>query len=140
MCLGIVHGTCRRVCVPPVLEKLVAGLDGETADLCVLFSWMHHADELGRISAALLEQGQAQPRHGLHRGISGRRGSRAGRLTRSGPLGLMRPGISLMPLRLDQADDARLNAIEGLKASEKSALLLLGDPFSFRVEDMLTAV
>ena len=43
--------------VPPGPGEAGRGAGRETADLSVLFSSMHHADELGRIAAALLEQG-----------------------------------------------------------------------------------
>ncbi|MGZ3392137.1 MAG: FIST N-terminal domain-containing protein, partial [Isosphaeraceae bacterium] len=44
-----------------VLEQLDEGLAGDTADLTLVFSSMHHADELGRIASAFLEQ--ARTRH-----------------------------------------------------------------------------
>ena len=43
-----------------VLEQLDEGMAEEKADLTVLFSSMHHADELGRISAAFLQQGRTR--------------------------------------------------------------------------------
>ena len=43
-----------------VLEKLDAGLGGETADLCLVFSSMHHADELARLAASLRSTGKAR--------------------------------------------------------------------------------
>lgn len=120
-----------------VLEKLDRGLGGESVDLCVLFSTMHHGDELGRISAALREQSKvrhvmgctAEALVGEDREVEGSPGLALWALSA--------PDLSLQSLRLDELSGATLDEIESLQDPEKAALLLLGDPFSFRIEDLL---
>ncbi|MGC8639660.1 MAG: FIST signal transduction protein [Isosphaeraceae bacterium] len=120
-----------------VLEKLEKGLGGDTADLCVLFSSMHHADELGRISLELNERGRtrhvlgctAESLVGEDREVEGSPGLALWAISL--------PGVSLRPVRLDEPAGATLQNFESLPEPEKAALLLLADPFSFRTEDLL---
>jgi small ligand-binding sensory domain FIST len=121
-----------------ILGKLEQGLGGERADLCVLISSMHHADELGRISAELMERSQvrhvlgctAESLVGEDREVEGAPGLALWAISV--------PGASLQPVRLDEPGGATLEAVESLQSPEKAALLLLGDPFSFRAEDLLS--
>ena len=112
-----------------VLEKLDDGLAGEKADLCVVFSSMHHADELGRIAADLMERGQA--RHVL--GCTGESLVAEDHEVEGSPalavwaIGL--PGVSIRSLRLDEPGGASLDWAHGLQTPEQAVLLLSGRPF-----------
>src|SRR4051794_28493863 len=90
-----------------VLEKLDEGLGETKADLTLLFSSMHHADELGRISAALLEQGRT--RHVL--GCTGESIIGEDREVEGSPAlaawSIAMPGVSLAPLRLGEPGEGR---------------------------------
>ena len=80
-----------------VLEQLDEGLAGDTADLTLIFSSMHHADELGRIAAAFLEQ--ARTRHIL--GCTGESIVGDGREVEGSPAlsvwSISLPGVSIQP-------------------------------------------
>jgi small ligand-binding sensory domain FIST len=123
-----------------VLERLDESPAGENADLLVIFSSMHHADDLGQMSAAFLEQGRA--RHVL--GCTGE--SIVGEdkeVERSPALAVWSitlPGVSVEPLRLDEPAETPLGWAKGLQNPEHAVLLLLGDPFSFQAEDFLKQV
>ena len=123
--------------VREVLEKLDDGLAGLKADLCMLFASMHHADLLGRISAGLMEQGRA--RHVL--GCTAESVVAEDREVEGSPAlavwAISLPGVSLQSLRLDEPGGAAADWTLGLPNPEAAVLLLLGDPFSFRVEDLL---
>ncbi len=117
-----------------VSEKLDEGLAGETADLCMIFSSMHHADELARLAATLREQGKT--RHVL--GCTGESMVGEDREVERSPAlavwSITLPGATLRPLRLDEPGVSELDWANNLEQPEKAALLLLGDPFSFRVD------
>lgn len=120
-----------------VLEKLETGLEGEKADFCVLFASMHHADELGRFAAELMERGRvrhvmgctAESLAGEDREVEGVAGLALWAISL--------PGLEVEPLRLDEPAGPALDRIEELQKPEEAVLLLLGDPFSFRTEDLL---
>ncbi len=123
-----------------VLEKLDAGLAGEPADLCLVFSSMHHADELARLAASLREQGKA--RHVL--GCTGESMVGEDREVEGSPAlavwSITLPGVAIRPLRLDETEVSALDWAKDLDQPEEAVLLLLGDPFSFRVDDLLKRI
>jgi small ligand-binding sensory domain FIST len=120
-----------------VTEKLEAGMAGERADLAVIFSSMDHADELGRVAAALLEQGLA--RHIL--GCTGESVLAEEREVEGSPAlavwSITLPGVSIQPLRLDETGGPPFDWAGGLKKPDQALVILLGDPFSFRVDQFL---
>jgi len=123
-----------------ILEQLDEGLAGDTADLTMVFSSMHHADELGRIAAAFMEQ--TQTRHIL--GCTGESIVGGAREVEGSPAlsvwSISLPGVSIQPLRLGEPGESGIGWAAEIENPEKSALLLLGDPFSFRTDDFLQRV
>ncbi len=123
-----------------VLEQLDEGLAGDTADLTLVFSSMHHADELGRIASAFLEQ--ARTRHIL--GCTGESIVGDAREVEGSPAlsvwSISLPGVSIRPLRLGEPGESGITWAEGIEDPERSVVLLLGDPFSFRTDDFLRQV
>jgi len=123
-----------------VLEKLDAGLAGETADLCMIFSSMHHADELARLAASLRENGKT--RHVL--GCTGESMVGEDREVEGSPAlaawSITLPGATIRPLRLDEPGVSELDWANDLDQPEKAVLLLLGDPFSCRVDLLLKRI
>jgi small ligand-binding sensory domain FIST len=121
-------------------EKLEDGLGGETADLALIFASMHHADELGRIAAGLLEEGRA--RHVL--GCTGESIVGEDREVEGAPaLSIWAgnlPGSSIQPLRLSEPDGQGLEALESIETPDQAAILLLGDPFSFQADEFLKQI
>jgi small ligand-binding sensory domain FIST len=120
-----------------VLERLDEGMAEEKADLTVIFSSMHHADELGRIGAAFLEQGRT--RHVL--GCTGETIIAEDREVEGSPAlaawSITLPGVSIEPLRLGEPGETPRPWAGSLDDPERAVLLLLGDPFSFRADDLL---
>jgi small ligand-binding sensory domain FIST len=123
-----------------VLEQLDEKLAGDTADLTLIFASMHHADELGRISAAFLEQ--TRTRHIL--GCTGESiVGDAREVEGSSALSVWSislPGVSILPLRLGEPGESGIPWSADIENPDRSALLLLGDPFSFRTDDFLRQV
>ena len=109
----------------------------EKADLTVLFSSMHHADELGRISAAFLEQGRT--RHVL--GCTGETIIGEDREVEGSPAlavwSITLPGVTIEPVRLGEPGESPTAWAEDLDDPAKAVMLLLGDPFSFQTDDFL---
>jgi small ligand-binding sensory domain FIST len=101
---------------------------------------MHHADELDRIAAAFLEQGQT--RHVL--GCTGESIVGEDREVEGSPAlsvwSITLPGVSIQPLRLGEPGESGIAWAEGLENPEQCAVLLLGDPFSFQVDDFLRRI
>ncbi len=123
-----------------VLEQLDERSAGDTADLSLIFSSMHHADELGRIASAFLEQGRT--RHIL--GCTGESIVGDAREVEGSPAlsvwSISLPGVSIQPLRLGKPGESGIAWAEAIEDRERSAVLLLGDPFSFRTDDFLRQV
>ncbi|QEH37656.1 FIST N domain protein [Aquisphaera giovannonii] len=124
-----------------ILEKLEGDRGDGPADLCVIFSSMHHADEVGRMAALLIEQGRA-----LHvLGCTAESVAGESREVEGAPalavLALDAPGISIEPIRLDGPDPSP-TSFASLVGDDPSgrALILLADPFSFRTDEFLRAV
>ncbi len=123
-----------------ILQQLDQGLAGDSADLTLIFSSMHHADELGRIASAFLEQ--ARTHHVL--GCTGESIVGDLREVEGSPAlsvwSINMPGVSIRPLRLGEPGDFDMIPAEGIENPERSVVLLLGDPFSFRTDDFLRQV
>jgi small ligand-binding sensory domain FIST len=123
-----------------ILEKLDEGMGEEKADLTLLFSSMHHADELGRISAALMEQGRT--RHII--GCTGETIIGEDREVEGAPAlaawSIAMPGVTLAPIRLGEPGEGHGMEVEHLDDPSDVVMLLLGDPFSFRTDDFLGMV
>jgi small ligand-binding sensory domain FIST len=123
-----------------ILERLDEGLAGEQADLTLLFSSMHHADELGRISAALLEQGRT--RHVL--GCTGETVIGEDREVEGSPAlsawSIALPGVAMAEIRLGEGEEAPGSLPTSVGDASDCVMLLLGDPFSFRADDFLKMI
>ena len=123
-----------------ILQQLDQGLAGDSADLTLIFSSMHHADELGRIASAFLAQ--ARSHHVL--GCTGESIVGDLREVEGSPAlsvwSIKMPGVSIRPLRLREPGDFDMIPAEGVENPERSVVLLLGDPFSFRTDDFLRQV
>ena len=85
-----------------ILEKLDAGLAGETADLCLVFSSMHHADELAVWPRASGSTGKAAMSWVAPGNRSWVKIAKS-RARRPWPSGRSRsPASTIRPLRLDE--------------------------------------
>lgn len=120
-----------------VLERLEEGMGEEPAGLTVLFSSMHHADELGRISALLLEQGRT--RHVL--GCTGETIIGEDREVEGSPAlaawSIALPDVEVRSLRLGDPGEAGGLPAEVADDPSGAVMLLLGDPFSFQPDEFL---
>jgi small ligand-binding sensory domain FIST len=123
-----------------ILQQLDQGLAGDSADLTLIFSSMHHADELGRIASAFLEQ--ARTKHVI--GCTGESIVGGFREVEGSPAlsvwSINMAGVTIKPLRLGEPGDFENIPAEGIENPERSVVLLLGDPFSFRTDDYLRQV
>jgi small ligand-binding sensory domain FIST len=123
-----------------ILERLDESPAGENADLTLVFSSMHHADDLGRIAAAFLEQGRT--RHVL--GCSGEAIVGEDKEVEGSPAlavwSITLPGVSIQPLRLGEPDENPPGWARDLEAPERAVMLLLGDPFSFPADEFLKRI
>jgi small ligand-binding sensory domain FIST len=123
-----------------VMEKLEKGMAGREADLAVIFASMHHADDFVRVAASLLEEGLG--RHVL--GCTGESLVAEDREVEGSPAlaawCITLPGVSIHPLRLDEPGEPPFDWAQDLKDPDRALLLLLGDPFSFRVDRFLAWV
>ena len=120
-----------------VQEKLGAVLEGDCADLTVMFCSPHHGDDLGRMAATLLEQGKT--RHVLGctgESIVGEDREVEGAAALSA-WAIELPGVTLEPIRLGEPGESAFSWAEGLEDPTRCALLLLADPFSFRTDEFL---
>jgi small ligand-binding sensory domain FIST len=124
-----------------ILERLDAAPDAAEgappADLTVIFSSRHHAPVLGKLSQAFLEAGRT--RHVL--GCTGE--SIVGddqEIERTPALAvwsLHHPGIEIQPVRFDPGGGSLRQALAALEKPAESTLILLADPFTFAVHDLL---
>jgi small ligand-binding sensory domain FIST len=120
-----------------VVDRVAAGLNGEPADLAMIFASMHHADSLGLIAEEVR-------RRGLGRHVLGCTGESIigedQEVEGSSALSLWSirlPGIGLQPIRLSFEG----GAISGwTNATPGASVLLLGDPFSFPPDPFLNRI
>ena len=126
--------------VQQVLKKLKQGLAGETADLTVVFSSMHHADELGQVATTVRQQGRS--RHVL--GCTAEWLVGEDREIEGDPAlvawSIALPGVSIQPLRLGDPGEPGLEWAKGIVDRSQAAVLILGDPFSFQADDFLKSI
>jgi small ligand-binding sensory domain FIST len=123
-----------------VVEKLSAGPTGEPADLCLVFSSMHHADELARLAKNLREIGKV--RNVL--GCTGESIIGEDREVEDSPAlavwAIRLPDVTIRAMRLDEPEALSLNWAQDVGNLEEAVLILLGDPFSFRADDFLKRI
>jgi small ligand-binding sensory domain FIST len=123
-----------------ILERLADGLAGEQADLTLLFSSMHHADELGRIAATLMEEGRtrhvlgctAETVIGEDREVEGSPALSAWSITL--------PGVAIAEIRLGDEEGGEGSLPTAMADPSGCVMLLLADPFSFRADDFLKMI
>lgn len=120
-----------------VIEKLEEALAGERADTTLLFSSIHHADDLRSISGRLLDAGLT--RHVL--GCTGESIVGEDREIEGAPAlaawSISLPGVGIEPIRLEGNGQATVDRIEPDEDRRGGLLLLLADPFSFQVDEFL---
>jgi small ligand-binding sensory domain FIST len=119
-----------------VVERAAGLMEGESADLALVFASPHHAAALGKIAGAI------RARH-LGRHVLGCTGesivAETQEIEGSPAIGLWAarlPNVDLTPLRITFKD----GEFSGLAAPEGSSLLLLGDPFTFPPDQFLQRV
>jgi small ligand-binding sensory domain FIST len=120
-----------------ILERLEADPDGTPADLTVIFSSRHHASVLGKLSEAFLEQGRT--RHVLGctgEGVAGDDQEVEGKPALA-VWSLTSPGVEIQPVRFDPGGGSLRQSLDSLEKPSESTLILLADPFSFGVNDLL---
>ncbi|AMV36930.1 FIST N-terminal domain-containing protein [Planctomyces sp. SH-PL62] len=120
-----------------ILERLEDAPDGSPADLTVIFSSRHHASVLGKLSQAFLEQGRT--RHVL--GCTGEGVVGDDLEVENKPAlavwSLTSPGVEIQPVRFDPGGGSLRQSLDSLEKPSESTLILLADPFSFGVNDLL---
>ncbi len=124
-----------------VVERAVRGLNGEPADLAVIFASMHHADALGKIADTMRA-------HGLGRHVLGCTGESivgenqeiegGAALTL---LSLQLPGVTLEPRRLTFDPAEGFSGWPSARPGPaRPSVLLLADPFTFPTDLFLKTV
>ena len=122
-----------------ILERLDAEPDAEAspADLTVIFSSRHHAGVLAKLSQAFLEQGRT--RHVL--GCTGEAIVGDAQEIENKPAlavwTLRHPDIEVQPIRFDPGGGSLRQSLASLEKPGESTLILLADPFSFGINDLL---
>jgi small ligand-binding sensory domain FIST len=120
-----------------IQEKLDKVLQGACADLTMIFCSTHHGDDLGRMSATLLEQGNTK--HVL--GCTGESIVGEDREVEGAPAlvawAIELPGVTFQPLRLGEPGNPALSWAQELEDPSRGAMLFLADPFSFRTDEFL---
>jgi small ligand-binding sensory domain FIST len=123
-----------------ILGNLETESRAENADLTVIFSSTHHAEGLGRIASALLEQGRS--RHVL--GCTGESIVGADLEVEDGPAlviwSISLPGVEIVPVRLEEPDETLSELGDPWESPDEALVLLLGDPFSFRADQFLKRI
>jgi small ligand-binding sensory domain FIST len=120
-----------------VLERLDAGMDGTVADLTLVFGSKHHANDLGKLSQAFIEQGRT--RHVL--GSTGEAIIGEDQEIEGKPAlavwSIELPEVEIQPVRFDPGGGSLRQSLAALVDPADSTLILLADPFSFGVNDFL---
>jgi small ligand-binding sensory domain FIST len=122
-----------------VLNRVAEGLQGQTADLAVVFASIHHAEVLGDLAETLRRRGLA--RHVL--GCTGESVIGDGLEIEAAPglslWAIALPSAVVRPLRLSVGREGIEGWPEDLDASATPGrtLLLLADPFRFPIEEFL---
>jgi small ligand-binding sensory domain FIST len=124
-----------EVAVGEVVDRLAAAFAGETADLTMVFSSIHHADVLSNLGNEL--KGRGLGRHVL--GCTGETIIGEGREVEGEAAlsvwAIRLPEAEIKPIRIDPGSDG-LDALEGF-ATGPDSILLLGDPYSFAPDPWL---
>ncbi|OJW20289.1 MAG: hypothetical protein BGO49_05175 [Planctomycetales bacterium 71-10] len=124
-----------------ILERLDAmpdaAEDAPPADLTLIFSSRHHAPVLGKLSQAFLESGRT--RHVL--GCTGESIVGDDLEVENKPAlvvwSLHHPAIEIQPVRFDPGGGSLRRSLAALEKPGESTLILLADPFTFAVQDLL---
>jgi small ligand-binding sensory domain FIST len=122
--------------IAEIAAKLAAGLAGDTGDLTFVFASADHADSLGRLARTLQDRGLGRVILGCTcESIVGE-----GREIEGSPAlacwSAHLPGVDLAPFAVEGEEGWPEAAGEGAA----SAVILLGDPFSFPTDDWLRRV
>jgi small ligand-binding sensory domain FIST len=122
-----------------VIERVVAGLDGESADLAFVFASPHHTDALDAIGKRVLEKGLAK--HVL--GCTGEsiigEGHEVEGQSALAIWTIALPGTTLTPVQITSDDDGfhGWDSAWDRPSPDDRTLIVLGDPFRFPVNDWL---
>jgi len=123
--------------VTDVVDRVGLAFASGPADLAVVFATSHHAETLGRVAQEIRRRGLA--RHTL--GCSAESVIGEDREVEAEPAlslwAIRLPGVELTPRRLT-FDGTGLHGWDGVGSD--SALILLGDPFSFPADQFLKTV
>ncbi len=138
-CVSILStASTTQAAMQEVLAGLDDGLGGVQADLTLIFSSVHHADELEQFSGRLLAE--QRTRHLM--GCTGESIVGDGREVEGTPAlsvwSAVLPGVTVQSIRLGEPGDMGPDWTQGTGQPASSALLLLADPFSYRTEDLLS--
>ena len=120
-----------------ILERLDVDPDGAPADFTVIFSSRHHASVLGKLSEAFLEQGRTNHVLGCTgEAVVGEDQEIEGKPALS-VWSLHSSGAEIQPIRFDPGGGSMRQALASLEGPAESTLILLADPFSFGMNDLL---
>ena len=139
--LSTLHNT--DAAIANVVPKVADGLRGQCADLALVFTTSHHAEDLDHISQTLRERSLA--RHVL--GCTGESIIGEGHEVEGSPAlsvwAIQLPGADLYPRRLTTEGYGILGMEERVVPSYKHGeryLIALGDPYSFAIEPFFRAL
>ncbi|HEV3121881.1 MAG TPA: FIST N-terminal domain-containing protein, partial [Isosphaeraceae bacterium] len=125
--------------IAEVLERVASGMAGTQGDLALVFSSMHHAEALGRLSAEIRERGLAKHVLGCTAESVVGNDREVELATALCVWSIQLPGAMLQPIRLNWEHTGFRSTPDGLEPESLAGrtLLLLADPFSFPAEDWL---
>ena len=123
-----------------IRERLDEALGDSPADLTLIFASRHHAEKLGELSRAFLEQGRSRRVLGcLGEAIIGEDQEVEGKPALA-VWSIVAPGLEIQPVRFDPGGGSLRQSLATLEKPGESTLILLADPFSFGINDFLKLV
>ncbi len=123
-----------------IRERLDEALGDSSADLTLIFASRHHADKLGELSRAFLEQGRSRRVLGcLGEAIIGEDQEVEGKPALA-VWSIAESGLEVEPVRFDPGGGSLRQSLAALENPGDSTLILLADPFSFGINDFLKLV
>lgn len=120
-----------------IRERLDEALGDSVADLTLVFGSRHHAEKLGELSRAFMEQGRSRHILGcVGESIIGEDQEIEGKPALA-VWSIVAPELEIQPVRFDPGGGSLRQSLATLEHPDDSALILLADPFSFGINDFL---
>lgn len=120
-----------------IRERLDEALGDSVADLTLVFGSRHHAEKLGELSRAFMEQGRSRHVLGcVGESIIGEDQEIEGKPALA-VWSIVAPELEIQPVRFDPGGGSLRQSLATLEHPADSTLILLADPFSFGINDFL---